>query len=335
MHAWLRRGNSASPGAVTSFTAETLARVAADFRPYALRADSGFLSTEFSTIWKSDCRSYVTAVRLNSHVERTVAGSRPRSAFGRALGRPRPAIRLSVEKHPPPSGRAKNCASALRPGLRRFISSDPMGFAGSGSNLYAYVGDDPVNATDPLGLMGFFAALADLFSSVMSGDFTWAVSCADFFTCLGAVAATEFGSFLRVATSTSGGGRQAPASAPPALTGSELRAQLAQRPGFAPTRNNYTPAPPGRHFDPRYLITVADAPVPSGKTGQPPSAQTAKSLAVRYFCGRSPSQARVALQAEPGAARPLALPTAPARLVHLLRSLLLPPGCGQWRCGSV
>jgi hypothetical protein len=44
---------------------------------------------------------------------------------------------------------------------------------------------------------------------------------------------------------------------------------LAQRPGFAPTRNNYTPAPPGRHFDPRYLITVADAPVPSGKSGQP------------------------------------------------------------------
>ena len=66
-----------------------------------------------------------------------------------------------------------------------------------------------------------------------------------------------------------GGGRQAPASAPPALTGSELSARLAQRPGFAPTRNNYTPAPPGRHFDPRYLITVADAPVPSGSTGQP------------------------------------------------------------------
>ena len=66
-----------------------------------------------------------------------------------------------------------------------------------------------------------------------------------------------------------GGGRQAPASAPPALTGSELSARLAQRPGFAPTRNNYTPAPPGRHFDPRYLITVADAPVPSGKSGQP------------------------------------------------------------------
>ena len=243
---------------------------------------------------------------------------------------------LPVERRGAPSN-----AALLQSGAQMSSCDVPLrrsrsgSFAGSGSNLYAYVGDDPVNATDPLGLMGFFAALADLFSSVMSGDFTWAVSCADFFTCLGAVAATEFGSFLRVATSTSGGGRQAPASAPPALTGSELRAQLAQRPGFAPTRNNYTPAPPGRHFDPRYLITVADAPVPSGKTGQPPSAQTAKSLAVRYFCGRSPSQARVALQAEPGAARPLALPTAPARLVHLLRSLLLPPGCGQWRCGSV
>jgi len=38
------------------------------------------------------------------------------------------------------------------PGLRRFISPDPMGFAGSGSNLFAYAGNDPVNNTDPTGL---------------------------------------------------------------------------------------------------------------------------------------------------------------------------------------
>ena len=37
------------------------------------------------------------------------------------------------------------------PGLGRFISQDPIGFAG-GLNLYAYCGNDPINFTDPLGL---------------------------------------------------------------------------------------------------------------------------------------------------------------------------------------
>ena len=37
------------------------------------------------------------------------------------------------------------------PKLQRFISEDPIGFAG-GLNLYAYVENDPVNWTDPLGL---------------------------------------------------------------------------------------------------------------------------------------------------------------------------------------
>ena len=37
------------------------------------------------------------------------------------------------------------------PQLGRFISQDPIGFAG-GLNLYAYCGNDPINFTDPLGL---------------------------------------------------------------------------------------------------------------------------------------------------------------------------------------
>ena len=37
-------------------------------------------------------------------------------------------------------------------GLGRFTSPDPIGYAG-GMNLYAYVGDDPINAWDPLGLV--------------------------------------------------------------------------------------------------------------------------------------------------------------------------------------
>jgi RHS repeat-associated protein len=38
------------------------------------------------------------------------------------------------------------------PVLHRFVSEDPLGFAGSGSNFYAYVFDSPTNLVDPFGL---------------------------------------------------------------------------------------------------------------------------------------------------------------------------------------
>jgi hypothetical protein len=36
--------------------------------------------------------------------------------------------------------------------LQRFISEDPIGLKGGDANFYAYVGNDPVQLTDPLGL---------------------------------------------------------------------------------------------------------------------------------------------------------------------------------------
>ena len=43
-------------------------------------------------------------------------------------------------------------ARAYQPGLGRFLQTDPIGYGG-GANLYAYVGGDPVNFIDSLGLM--------------------------------------------------------------------------------------------------------------------------------------------------------------------------------------
>jgi RHS repeat-associated protein len=43
---------------------------------------------------------------------------------------------------------------AYHPGLGRFLSEDPMGFAAGDSNLFRYCGADPVNGSDPIWTQG-------------------------------------------------------------------------------------------------------------------------------------------------------------------------------------
>jgi RHS repeat-associated protein len=51
-------------------------------------------------------------------------------------------------------------ARLYSPGLGRFLQTDPIGYA-AGLNLYAYVGGDPVNATDPSGLFCIASRITD------------------------------------------------------------------------------------------------------------------------------------------------------------------------------
>ena len=45
-------------------------------------------------------------------------------------------------------------ARYYNPIAQRFISQDPIGLLGGQANLYAYVFNQPMNLTDPLGLSG-------------------------------------------------------------------------------------------------------------------------------------------------------------------------------------
>ncbi|GIH02808.1 hypothetical protein Rhe02_08750 [Rhizocola hellebori] len=66
------------------------------------------------------------------------------------------------------TGLSYHRARYYHPGLQRFISQDPLGYAG-GANLYAYTANNPTNLVDPNGTFAFLAALIPIAISFISG----------------------------------------------------------------------------------------------------------------------------------------------------------------------
>src|SRR5262249_55590112 len=76
------------------------------------------------------------------------------TAFGVTLSTPANAVaafRYTGRRYDPETGLYFYRARAYSPAIGRFLQADPVGAYG-GMNLYAYVGNDPVNMVDPTGL---------------------------------------------------------------------------------------------------------------------------------------------------------------------------------------
>ena len=79
-------------------------------------------------------------------------GFQPFSYAGGILDRATGLLRFGFRDYDPRTG--------------RWTTKDPLGIAGSGTNLYAYVGNDPVNASDPSGLTPLSDCLKEFFGEM-------------------------------------------------------------------------------------------------------------------------------------------------------------------------
>src|SRR5207249_7185261 len=103
----------------------------------------------------SDRRGAIEVLPENAVFGR-LAGRRPEHAVAAScIGRARPHHRDSHRGRRRFSGQTRggrySWARYYHPGLQRFVSEDPIGFAGGDVNLYSYVANRPTFATDPTG----------------------------------------------------------------------------------------------------------------------------------------------------------------------------------------
>ncbi|HZZ82235.1 MAG TPA: RHS repeat-associated core domain-containing protein, partial [Gemmataceae bacterium] len=78
------------------------------------------------------------------------------NSFGQIVAETNPTIGFlygyAGNAYDPETGMQYDRARYYDPGIGRFISQDPIAFSGGDTNLYRYVGNNPVNAIDPTGL---------------------------------------------------------------------------------------------------------------------------------------------------------------------------------------
>ncbi len=60
----------------------------------------------------------------------------------------------------------------------RFTQQDPIGFRAGDTNLYRYVGNRVLNATDPAGTTAVIEYLQNLYKAIKAGEFRVAAQCA-------------------------------------------------------------------------------------------------------------------------------------------------------------
>jgi RHS repeat-associated protein len=86
-------------------------------------------------------------------------------------------------EYDPESGLYFYRARYYDPQAGRFLQRDPIGFGGSDFNLYAYVGNNPVNRIDPTGLMEQIPGNAIDWMKLIKKTGNYIKACNDFSKC--------------------------------------------------------------------------------------------------------------------------------------------------------